>query len=192
MQLINKIIFIILAACMIFACGCTQSEDIPEASNVESSESISEESVSNESLADDNSSIESVEPDISVPPDTRDDKISECVVITTEKTEYSVDERMKVFITTNHKDPDDLIYYGDGFWFEYYKDGEWHKCCEKDFMWTLESLCLGAITQYETTHYIKIYERIDEGYEKYRVVNEFHSDKHKPGLIYSNEFVLVP
>ena len=177
---------------MIFACSCTQSEDIPEASSVESSESISdeslaEESVSNESLADDNSSIESVEPK----PDTRDDKISECVVITTEKTEYSVDETMKVFLSTNHKDPDDLIYYGDRFWFEYYKDGEWHKC-EKDFMWTEEALCFGAISQYEATHYIKISERIDEGYEKYRVVSEFRSDKHKPGLIYSNEFVLVP
>ena len=172
---------------MIFACGCTQSEDIPEASNVESSESISDESLANESLADDNSSIESIEPK----PDTRDDKISECVVMTTEKTEYSVDEKMKVFITTNHKDLNEEIYFGEYFYFEYYKDGEWHRC-EKNFECHDLGWCLDEYNQYEETYHIKISERIDEGYEKYRVVNEFSSVKHKLGLIYSNEFVLVP
>ena len=186
MERINKIIFIVLALCLLFACGCTQSEDISEASSVENGESSLTESTTDESSAVDNSS------DFSVPPDTRDDKISECVVMTTDKTEYSVDETMKVFLSTNHKDPDDEIFYGDYFHFEYYKDGEWRRCSEKDYGCIDMSWSFGADTQYEATHHIKIYERIDEGYEKYRVVSEFDSDKHKPGLIYSNEFVLVP
>ena len=179
MKLINKIIFIALAICMLFVYGCDQSEDVSEASEVESSESISD-----ESSAFDNSS------DLSIPPDTRDDKISECVVMTTEKTEYSVDEKIKLLISTNHKFEHE-IHFGDDLYFEYFKDGEWHKC-EKDFEWKTIDNSFGSFEQYETTYHIKISERIDEGYEKYRVVGEFWSDKHKSGLIYSNEFVLVP
>jgi hypothetical protein len=165
---------------MLFVCGCTQNEITSEAST----ESSLTESTTDESSAVDNSS------DFSIPPDTRDDKISECVVMTTDKTEYSVDEKIKLLISTNHKFEHEICF-GDGFYFEYYKDGEWHRC-EKEFEWKAIANGFGIFEQYETTYIVDISERIDEGYEKYRVVNEFYSDKHKQGLIYSNEFVLVP
>ena len=180
MRLINKISFIALAICMLFVYGCSQNGIDSEAST----DSALTESISVESSNTDNTL------DYSIPPDTRDDKIYECVVMSTEKAEYSVDEKMQIVLRTNHK-YEHPIMFGLGFYFEYYKDGEWNKC-EKDFYCITEAYAFGTNQQYETTVTINISERIDDGYEKYRVVNEFFSDNHKPGLIYSNEFVLVP
>ncbi len=199
MQHINKLtqrlLSFIFVLCFILTCGCSKNSGADESFLPESSETVFHENSANESTSNENSANESAENEHSfdwsnVPPDTRDDKIAECVVMTTEKTAYSIDEKMTVIISTNHKN-EHVIYYGECFYFEYFKDGEWHKC-QKTFYYREPAHRFGYDEIYEVTFIIDISERIDEGYEKYRVVNSFDSEEHKPGLIYSNEFTLLP
>ena len=120
----------------------------------------------------------------------KDDKMSECIVMTTDKTEYSINDKVTITISTNHK-YEHSIWFDENYYIEYYQNGEWHKC-EKEYSINDYDLGLGFMGIYETTRMFDIEERIIEGYEKYRIVNEFHSDTHNTELIYSNEFTLIP
>lgn len=175
---INNFFLLVLIFCFVFVCGCVQSDDISNPSSIETSGVPTESRIENDnSFSEQSTSI-------------RDDKMSECIVMTTDKTEYTINDKVTINISTNHK-YEHGIQYGREFYIEYFENGEWNKC-KKEYEWQLEALTLGPYQQYETTLTFDIEERIDEGYEKYRFVNEFFSQTHNNALIYSNEFTLVP
>lgn len=171
MQPINniskKIILLALIFCVALACGCTQVND--------NNSSIADSSLVTESSSD---FLE------------RDGKLAEFVTITTDKTEYSIDENLTVIITAICEDGEEG-YFGQDFYIEYYKDGEW-KRCEKEFEVLDEALCFGGTTSSSNAKFtFKLAERIDEGYEKYRIVSDsFFTSLHRNATLYTNEFTL--
>ena len=112
------------------------------------------------------------------------------VVMTTDKTEYSIEDFVVLTFVANDKDAE--LNYGHNFSVEYWDTevSEW-KDCKKEYIVLEESIsCIGG-----GTYKFKLSERIDVGYPKYRVKqhfnsNRFFADKTSGSTVYSNEFTV--
>ncbi len=179
-----------LLAFSLFACDTAEvSEDsstyiessVVEASSVESSEpEISEpESDATESNAPESDAESSV-------PDFEQTEPLE-IVMTTDKTEYTIDEKIVLTIVANDETAElNFCYYYVEYWDEEAK--EWRVipavCTEEAYR------CIG-----KGTHMFKLSERADAGYPKYRVkcsfwADRFFANKTKRCTVYSNEFTI--
>lgn len=167
-KLYRSLTMLLLVFCMLLVCGCAQN--------------------ANESVSGFESSESEANTEQSKDPEASDVSVSECVYMTTDKTEYtSKDEYINVMLVSAHKNEE--ISYGDGFFIEYW-DGTGWKRCEKDFEWTLEVSTFVNVGIYR----LDLKERISGGYEKYRVVNDFRSlcGENISATAYSNEFAYIP
>ncbi len=110
------------------------------------------------------------------------------IVMTTDKTEYSIDDIIILTFVANDNEAE--LNYSHNFSVEYWdaETSEWMDC-KKDHIILEEGItCIG-----EGTYKFKLSERIDAGYPKYRVKQRFNSDrffadKTTVCVIYSNEF----
>jgi hypothetical protein len=187
-------LILFLLAVSLFACDTAEvSEDssayiessVVEVSSVESSEpEISEpESDATESNAPESDAESSV-------PDFEQTEPLE-IVMTTDKTEYTIDEKIVLTFVANDETAELIC--GQDFFVEYWDEEakEW-KDCEKDFIILEEGCsCIG-----KGTYTFTLSERADAGYPKYRVRNRFLSnrffaDKTTGCTVYSNEFTIL-
>ena len=186
----KKIILVLTAfllAFSLFACDSGESElsstpiesSVVEVSSVESSEPEISEPESNSPESDAESSV----------PDFEQTEPLE-IVMTTDKTEYTIDEEIVLTFVANDETAE--LNYGHDFFVEYWDEEakEW-KDCEKDFIILEEALfCNG-----KGTYTFELSERADAGYPKYRVkrffrANRFFADKTTGCTVYSNEFTI--
>ncbi len=187
----KKIILVLTAfllAFSLFACDSGESEvsstpiesSIVEASSGESSEPEISEPESNAPESDAESSV----------PDFEQSEPLE-IVMTTDKTEYTIDEKIVLTFVANDETAE--LWYGHDFFVEYWDEEakEW-KRCQKDFGILEEALfCNG-----KGTYTFELSERADAGYPKYRVkrffrANRFFADKTTGCTVYSNEFTIL-
>ncbi len=186
-----------LLAVSLFACDSGESEvsstpiesSVVEASSVESSEpEISEpESNAPESDATESNAPES-DAESSVPDFEQTEPLE--IVMTTDKTEYTIDEKIVLTFVANDETAElNYCYVTVEYWDEEAK--EW-KDCEKEFSITEEAhRCIG-----KGTYTFTLSERADAGYPKYRVecsfwADRFFANKTKRCTIYSNEFTIL-
>ena len=187
----KKIVLVLTAfllAVSLFACDSGESEvsstpiesSVVEASSIESSEPEISEPESNAPESDAESSV----------PDFEQTEPLE-IVMTTDKTEYTIDEKIVLTFVANDETAE--LNYGNDFFVEYWDEEakEW-KDCEKDFIILEEALfCNG-----KGTYTFELSERADAGYPKYRVrkrflSNRFFADKTTGCTVYSNEFTIL-
>ena len=192
----KKIILVLTAfllAFSLFACDSGESEvsstpiesSVVEASSIESSEP--------ESDATEISEPESNAPESDVESSVPDFEQTEPleIVMTTDKTEYTIDEEIVLTFVANDETAE--LNYGEHFLVEYWDEEakEW-KDCEKDFIILEEGYsCIG-----KGTYTFTLSERADAGYPKYRVkgrflTNRFFANKTTGCTIYSNEFTIL-
>ena len=192
----KKIILVLTAfllAVSLFACDSGESEvsstpiesSVVEASSIESSEP--------ESDATEISEPESNAPESDVESSVPDFEQTEPleIVMTTDKTEYTIDEKIVLTFVANDETAE--LNHGDDFLVEYWDEEakEW-KDCEKDFIILEEGYsCIG-----KGTYTFTLSERADAGYPKYRVkgrflTNRFFANKTTGCTIYSNEFTIL-
>jgi hypothetical protein len=199
----KKIILVLTAfllAFSLFACDSGESEvsstpiesSVVEASSVESSEpEISEpESDAPESDATESDATESNAPESDAESSVPDFEQSEPleIVMTTDKTEYTIDEKIVLTYVANDETAElNFCYYYVEYWDEEAK--EWRVipavCTEEAYQ------CIG-----KGTHMFKLSERADAGYPKYRVkcsfwADRFFANKTKRCTVYSNEFTIL-
>jgi hypothetical protein len=199
----KKIILVLTAfllAFSLFACDSGESEvsstpiesSVVEASSVESSEpEISEpESDAPESDATESDATESNAPESDAESSVPDFEQSEPleIVMTTDKTEYTIDEKIVLTYVANDETAElNFCYYYVEYWDEEAK--EWRVipavCTEEAYS------CIG-----KGTHMFKLSERADAGYPKYRVkcsfwADRFFANKTKRCTVYSNEFTIL-
>jgi hypothetical protein len=199
----KKIILVLTAfllAFSLFACDSGESEvsstpiesSVVEASSVESSEpEISEpKSDAPESDATESDATESNAPESDAESSVPDFEQSEPleIVMTTDKTEYTIDEKIVLTYVANDETAElNFCYYYVEYWDEEAK--EWRVipavCTEEAYS------CIG-----KGTHMFKLSERADAGYPKYRVkcsfwADRFFANKTKRCTIYSNEFTIL-
>ena len=196
-----------LLAFSLFACDSGESEvsstpiesSVVEASSIESSEpEISEpesdatESDATESDATESDATESDAPESDAESSVPDFEQTEPleIVMTTDKTEYTIDEKIVLTIVANDETAElNFCYYYVEYWDEEAK--EW-KDCEKEFSITEEAhRCIG-----KGTYTFTLSERADAGYPKYRVkcsfwADRFFANKTKDCTVYSNEFTIL-
>ena len=195
----KKIILVLTAfllAFSLFACDSGESEvsstpiesSVVEASSIESSEpEISEP----ESDATEISEPESNEPESDAESSVPDFEQTEPleIVMTTDKTEYTIDEEIVLTFVANDETAE--LNYGEHFLVEYWDEEakEWRlspaELPEPAYQ------CIG-----KGTYTFKLSERTAMGYPKYRVRNRFLSnrffaDKTTGCTIYSNEFTIL-
>ncbi|MBR5286919.1 MAG: hypothetical protein IKU30_08490 [Clostridia bacterium] len=191
----KKIVLVLTAfllAFSLFACDSGESEvsstpiesSIVEASSVESSEpEISEPESNAPEISEPESDAES-----SVPDFEQTEPLE--IVMTTDKTEYTIDEEIVLTFVANDETAE--LNCGQDFFVEYWDEEakEW-KDCEKDFIILEEGCsCIG-----KGTYTFELSERADAGYPKYRVRNRFLSNRFFANkttgcTIYSNEFTI--
>ena len=184
-----------LLAFSLFACDSGESEvsstpiesSVVEASSIESSEpEISEpESDATESDATESNAPES-DAESSVPDFEQTEPLE--IVMTTDKTEYTIDEKIVLTYVANDETAElNFCYYYVEYWDEEAK--EWRVipavCTEEAYQ------CIG-----KGTHMFKLSERADAGYPKYRVkcsfwADRFFANKTKRCTVYSNEFTIL-
>ena len=176
----KKIILVLTAfllAFSLFACDSGESEvsSTPIESSVVEASSVE----SNATESDAESSV----------PDFEQTEPLE-IVMTTDKTEYTIDEKIVLTIVANDETAElNYCYVTVEYWDEEAK--EW-KDCEKEFSITEEAhRCIG-----KGTYTFTLSERTDMGYPKYRVrnrflTNRFFADKTTGCTIYSNEFTIL-
>ena len=207
----KKIILVLTAfllAFSLFACDSGESEvsstpiesSVVEASSVESSEpEISEpESDATEISEPESNAPEISEPESSAPESDAESSVPDFeqsepleIVMTTDKTEYTIDEKIVLTFVANDETAELIC--GQDFFVEYWDEEakEW-KDCEKDFIILEEGCsCIG-----KGTYTFTLSERADAGYPKYRVRNRFLSnrffaDKTTGCTVYSNEFTIL-
>ena len=181
-----------LLAVSLFACDTAEvSEDssthiessVVEASSVESSEpEISEP----ESNAPESDATES-DAESSVPDFEQTEPLE--IVMTTDKTEYTIDEKIVLTFVANDETAE--LNHGDDFLAEYWDEEakEWRlspaELPEPAYQ------CIG-----KGTYTFTLSERADAGYPKYRVkgrflTNRFFANKTTGCTIYSNEFTIL-
>ena len=195
----KKIILVLTAfllAFSLFACDSGESEvsstpiesSVVEASSIESSEpEISEP----ESDATEISEPESNEPESDAESSVPDFEQTEPleIVMTTDKTEYTIDEEIVLTFVANDETAE--LNYGEHFLVEYWDEEakEWRlspaELPEPAYQ------CIG-----KGTYTFKLSERTAMGYPKYRVRNRFLSnrffaDKTTGCTVYSNEFTIL-
>ena len=186
----KKIILVLTAfllAFSLFACDSGESEvsstpiesSVVEVSSVESSEPEISEPESNSPESDAESSV----------PDFEQTEPLE-IVMTTDKTEYTIDEEIVLTFVANDETAElNYCYVTVEYWDEEAK--EW-KDCEKEFSITEEAhRCIG-----KGTYTFTLSERTDMGYPKYRVkcsfwADRFFANKTKDCTVYSNEFTIL-
>ena len=190
----KKIILVLTAfllAFSLFACDSGESEvsstpiesSVVEASSVESNatESNAPESDAPESNAPESDAESSV-------PDFEQSEPLE-IVMTTDKTEYTIDEEIVLTFVANDETAE--LNYGEHFLVEYWDEEakEWRlspaELPEPAYQ------CIG-----KGTYTFKLSERTAMGYPKYRVrnrflTNRFFADKTTGCTIYSNEFTIL-
>ena len=185
-----------LLAFSLFACDSGESEvsstpiesSVVEASSVESNatESNATESNAPESDATESNAPES-DAESSVPDFEQSEPLE--IVMTTDKTEYTIDEEIVLTFVANDETAE--LNYGDHFLVEYWDEEakEWRVipavCTEEAYQ------CIG-----KGTHMFKLSERADAGYPKYRVkcsfwADRFFANKTKDCTVYSNEFTIL-
>lgn len=200
----KKIILVLTAfllAFSLFACDSGESElsstpiesSVVEASSIESSEpEISEpESDATESDAPESNVPESNAPESDAESSVPDFEQSEPleIVMTTDKTEYTIDEKIVLTFVANDETAE--LNYGEHFLVEYWDEEakEWRlspaELPEPAYQ------CIG-----KGTYTFKLSERTTVGYPKYRVrkrffSNRFFADKTTGCTIYSNEFTIL-
>ena len=189
-----------LLAFSLFACDSGESEvsstpiesSVVEASSIESSEpEISEpESDATESDATESDATESNAPESDAESSVPDFEQTEPleIVMTTDKTEYTIDEKIVLTYVANDETAElNFCYYYVEYWDEEAK--EWRVipavCTEEAYQ------CIG-----KGTHMFKLSERADAGYPKYRVkcsfwADRFFANKTKRCTVYSNEFTIL-
>ena len=194
----KKIILVLTAfllAFSLFACDSGESElsstpiesSVVEASSVESNatESNATESNAPESDAPESNAPES-DAESSVPDFEQSEPLE--IVMTTDKTEYTIDEKIVLTYVANDETAElNFCYYYVEYWDEEAK--EWRVipavCTEEAYQ------CIG-----KGTHMFKLSERADAGYPKYRVkcsfwADRFFANKTKDCTVYSNEFTIL-
>jgi hypothetical protein len=205
-------LILFLLAVSLFACDTAEvSEDssayiessVVEASSVESNATESDATESNAPESDAESSAESSEPEISEPESDAPESDAESsvpdfeqtepleIVMTTDKTEYTIDEEIVLTFVANDETAE--LNCGHDFFVEYWDEEakEW-KDCEKEFSITEEAhRCIG-----KGTYTFTLSERTDMGYPKYRVkcsfwADRFFADKTTGCTVYSNEFTIL-
>lgn len=177
----KKIILVLTAfllAFSLFACDSGESEvsSTPIESSVVEASSVE----SNATESDAESSV----------PDFEQTEPLE-IVMTTDKTEYTIDEKIVLTFVANDETAE--LSYGHDFFVEYWDEEakEW-KRCKKDFgILEEELLCNG-----KGTYTFELSERADAGYPKYRVkrffqANRFFANKTTGCTVYSNEFAIL-
>ncbi len=177
-----------LLAVSLFACdvGEAESSTAPiESSDVEISDV--------ESSAPDSSAPESNAPESNAESNAPDFDQTEPleIVMTTDKTEYTIDEKIVLTFVANDEAAE--LGYGHNFFVEYWDEEakEW-KRCKKDFLILEEAFfCYG-----KGTYTFELSERVETGYPKYRVTQSFISDrffadKTTGCTVYSNEFTVT-
>ena len=185
----KKIILVLTAfllAVSLFACDSGESEvsstpiesSVVEVSSVESSEPEISEPESNSPESDAESSV----------PDFEQTEPLE-IVMTTDKTEYTIDEKIVLTFVANDETAE--LNHGDDFLVEYWDEEakEWRlspaELPEPAYQ------CIG-----KGTYTFKLSERTAMGYPKYRVrcrffSNRFFADKTRICTVYSNEFTIL-
>ena len=185
----KKIILVLTAfllAFSLFACDSGESEvsstpiesSVVEVSSVESSEPEISEPESNSPESDAESSV----------PDFEQTEPLE-IVMTTDKTEYTIDEKIVLTFVANDETAE--LNHGDDFLVEYWDEEakEWRlspaELPEPAYQ------CIG-----KGTYTFKLSERTAMGYPKYRVrkrffSNRFFADKTRICTVYSNEFTIL-
>ena len=195
----KKIILVLTAfllAFSLFACDSGESEvsstpiesSVVEASSVESNapESDAIESNAPESNAPESDAPES-DAESSVPDFEQTEPLE--IVMTTDKTEYTIDEKIVLTFVANDETAE--LNYGEHFLVEYWDEEakEWRlspaELPEPAYQ------CIG-----KGTYTFKLSERTAMGYPKYRVrnrflTNRFFADKTTGCTIYSNEFTIL-
>ena len=198
----KKIILVLTAfilAFSLFACDSGESEvsstpiesSIVEASSVESSEpEISEPESDATEISEPESNAPESDPtesdaESSVPDFEQTEPLE--IVMTTDKTEYTIDEKIVLTYVANDETAElNFCYYYVEYWDEEAK--EWRVipavCTEEAYS------CIG-----KGTHMFNLSERADAGYPKYRVrcsfwANRFFANKTKDCTVYSNEFTI--
>ena len=186
-----------LLAVSLFACDSGESEvsstpiesSVVEVSSVESSEpEISEPESDATEISEPESSAPESDAESSVPDFEQSEPLE--IVMTTDKTEYTIDEKIVLTIVANDETAElNFCYYYVEYWDEEAK--EW-KDCEKEFSITEEAhRCIG-----KGTYTFTLSERTDMGYPKYRVkcsfwADRFFANKTKRCTVYSNEFTIL-
>ena len=181
-----------LLAFSLFACDSGESEvsSTPiESSVVESSEpEISEPESDATEISEPESSAPESDAESSVPDFEQSEPLE--IVMTTDKTEYTIDEKIVLTIVANDETAElNYCYVTVEYWDEEAK--EW-KDCEKEFSITEEAhRCIG-----KGTYTFTLSERTDMGYPKYRVkcsfwADRFFANKTKRCTVYSNEFTIL-
>ena len=196
----KKIVLVLTAfllAFSLFACDSGESElsSTPiESSVVEASSVESNATESDATESDAESSVESSEPEISEPESDAESSVPDFeqtepleIVMTTDKTEYTIDEKIVLTYVANDETAElNFCYYYVEYWDEEAK--EWRVipavCTEEAYR------CIG-----KGTHMFNLSERADAGYPKYRVrcsfwANRFFANKTKDCTVYSNEFTI--
>ena len=180
-----------LLAFSLFACDSGESEvsstpiesSVVEASSVESNAT---ESNATESNAPESDATES-DAESSVPDFEQTEPLE--IVMTTDKTEYTIDEEIVLTFVANDETAE--LNYGDHFLVEYWDEEakEWRlspaELPEPAYQ------CIG-----KGTYTFKLSERTTVGYPKFRVrkrffSNRFFADKTTGCTIYSNEFTIL-
>ena len=167
-----------LLAVSLFACDTAEvSED--SSTHIESSVVEASSGESNATESDAESSV----------PDFEQTEPLE-IVMTTDKTEYTIDEKIVLTFVANDETAElNYCYVTVEYWDEEAK--EW-KDCEKEFSITEEAhRCIG-----KGTYTFTLSERTDMGYPKYRVkcsfwADRFFANKTKDCTVYSNEFTVA-
>ena len=196
----KKIILVLTAfllAFSLFACDTAEvSEDsstyiessIVEASSVESSEPEISEPESNAPESDPTESDAPESDAESSVPDFEQTEPLE-IVMTTDKTEYTIDEKIVLTFVANDETAE--LNYGEHFLVEYWDEEakEWR--LSPALLPEPAYQCIG-----KGTYTFKLSERTAMGYPKYRVRNRFLSnrffaDKTTGCTVYSNEFTIL-
>ena len=199
----KKIVLVLTAfllAFSLFACSSGESEvsstpiesSVVEASSVESSEpEISEpESDATEISEPESDATESNAPESDAESSVPDFEQTEPleIVMTTDKTEYTIDEEIVLTFVANDETAE--LNYGEHFLVEYWDEEakEWR--LSPALLPEPAYQCIG-----KGTYTFKLSERTTMGYPKYRVRNRFLSnrffaDKTTGCTVYSNEFTI--
>ena len=179
----KKIVLVLTAfllAFSLFACDSGESElsSTPIESSVVEASSV-------ESNATESDATES-DAESSVPDFEQTEPLE--IVMTTDKTEYTIDEKIVLTYVANDETAElNFCYYYVEYWDEEAK--EWRVipavCTEEAYR------CIG-----KGTHMFNLSERADAGYPKYRVrcsfwANRFFANKTKRCTVYSNEFTIL-
>ena len=186
-----------LLAVSLFACDTAEvSEDsstyiessVVEASSIESSEpEISEPESDATEISEPESNAPESDAESSVPDFEQTEPLE--IVMTTDKTEYTIDEKIVLTFVANDETAE--LNYGEHFLVEYWDEEakEWR--LSPALLPEPAYQCIG-----KGTYTFKLSERTAMGYPKYRVrcsfwANRFFANKTKRCTVYSNEFTIL-